>query len=96
MQDQTDNNALTISQLVAGAGLTGATMRDETRKIPGEIDAMIDKANAQLEAVTGQISSIDEMMRRLTDARAEKSGEKERLHKTLIGLHDAKAAIAKP
>lgn len=96
MQDQAQTTELSLSQLVASAGLTGATMRDETLKIPGEIDAMIAKATAQLESVTGQIDSIDEMSRRLVEARAEKVGEKDRLHKQLVGLHDAKAAMAKP
>lgn len=92
----TETTELSLSQLVGAAGLTGATTRDETLKIPGEIDGMIARATAQLELVTGQLASLDEMEKRISESRATKVEEKTRLHKTLVGLHDTKAAISKP
>lgn len=96
MQDQTQTTELSLSQLVASAGLTSLPTRDETAKIPGEVDGMIARATAQLETVSGQLASLDEMEKRIAESRATKIEEKNRLHKMLVGLHDTKAAISKP
>lgn len=98
MTDTTVTSAIeaaSLSQLVTQSGIN-SSRPDETAKIPSQVDAMIATANAQLELVTGQIQSLDEMSKRISDARGTKSAEKDRLHKVLVGLHDAKAAMAKP
>lgn len=96
IMEATETTELSLSQLVTAAGLTGATSRDETVKIPEKIDEMIGDANRQLATVTAHIGSLDELTARIAKARGEKAAEKERVHKTLVGLYDAQAAMAKP
>lgn len=86
---------LSLTQLVQASGINTSRV-DDTIKIPSQIDGMIDTANRQLEAVVGHMAHLDEMTKRIADARETKAAEKDRLHKVLIGLHDARAAMSKP
>jgi hypothetical protein len=92
----TNETTPSLSQLVSAAGLTGPVSRDEAAKIPGEIEGMIARTDSQLEAVTGQLASLYELERKIDDAIKEKAKDFDRIKRTLAGLHDARAAIAKP